>query len=716
MKMNVMAYNSGKGKENGHSKGYDFLIALAAQPNAGKTTLFNTLTGKTGYVGNWPGKTVERMEGTFVHHGKIFHVIDLPGIYSLSALTLEEFVSREFIVDEQPHAVVVLLDAEALERSFYFLLQILELMGKVVVAINKYDVAQSKGLHINTELLENELGVPVVTISAIKKTGLGELLDRIVDVAEGRLGRQKEFKIEYGPLEHYINRIESVLAEYKLFEKYPRRWVALRIIEGDIYFIKEIEEKNREAAEAIVEIVKEIKNVYKKDPVELIILYRYEFLNELISKTTEMVRISEKRLIEKLDNILLNPYSGPILSSLILLSMIFLAFIINTGFPLNYIFISLGYESIAEYIEENSLSALISKIFSVIAEYFRDFAATYNIQGWPLDLVIEGIIPGVGSVLTFLPLIFIVNVLMALLEDSGLMSRIAVSFDRLLKKVGLTGKTIFPLTLSLGCNVPGIMGTRILETDEERLSAIILMPLIICQARLFVLLIMVSALFTGAIIQTFVTASIYIISLMLFLLFNKIVSKKVFKQKEEPELIIELSSYHLPSLRVIRWISWERSKSYIIKAGTLIFLFSIILWVLSYFGPSVTQNVNESYGAIIAKTFTPALSMIGIDDWIIPFALMFGWVAKEIFITAIVVATGKINPIEAVASLSLTPLQSYALLILVMFYSPCLAAFVTVFNETRSFRLTLFSAIVSLLIGFTGSISVYWIGRILGYN
>lgn len=708
--------SSDRGRGEKHGKGYDFLIALAAQPNAGKTTLFNTLTGKTGYVGNWPGKTVERMEGQFVHHGKIFHVIDLPGIYSLSALTFEEFVSREFIVDERPHAVVVLLDAEALERSFYFLIQILELTGKVVVAINKYDIAQSKGLHINTEQLENELGVPIIAISALKKTGLGELLDRIVDVAEGRLGRQEEFKIEYGPLEHYINRIETILTEHALFEKYPRRWVALRILEGDIYFIKEVEEKNGVAAKVIEDIVKEIRNVYKKDPVELIILYRYGFINELINRTTETVRVSEKRLIEKLDSVLLNPFYGPILSSLILLSMIFFAFIINTGFPLNFVFRAFGYDVIAEYIEENSLSSIISKIFSLFAEYFRSVALSYNIRGWPVDLVVDGIIPGVGSVLTFLPLIFIVNVLMAILEDSGLMSRIAVSFDRLLKKVGLTGKTIFPLTLSLGCNVPGIMGTRILETDEERLSAIILMPLIICQARLFVLLIMVSALFSGAIMQTAVTASIYIISFTLFLLFNNIVSKKVFKQKEEPELIIELSSYHLPSFRVIRWISWERSKSYIIKAGTLIFLFSIILWALSYLGPSTIQNVNESYGAFIAKTFTPALSIIGINNWIVPFALMFGWVAKEIFITAIVVATGKINPIEAVSSLALTPLQSYALLILVMFYSPCLAAFAAVFNETRSFKLTIFSAIISLAIGFTGALSVYWIGRILGYD
>lgn len=699
-----------EGKDN--DKKYDFLIALAAQPNAGKTTLFNTLTGKTGYVGNWPGKTVERMEGDFVHHDKIFHVIDLPGIYSLSALTFEEFVSREFIVDERPQAVIVLLDAEALERSFYFLIQILELMGRVVVAINKYDMAQAKGLHVNTEHLENELGVPVIAISALKRTGLGALLDRVVDVAEGRLGREKEFRIDYGPLEHYINRIESILIKYALFEKYPRRWVSLRILEGDIYFIKEIEDKSVEAAKAIEDIIEEIKNVYKRNPVELIILYRYNFVNELINKTTEVVKVSEKKFIERVDSILLNPFSGPILSSLILISMILFAFIVNTGFPLNYIFRSLGYETIALYIEEGAISSIISKIFSIIAEYFRAIAANYNIQGWPVDLIIEGIIPGVGSVLTFFPLIFIVNIMMAVLEDSGLMSRIAVSFDRLLKKVGLTGKSIFPLTLSLGCNVPGIMGTRILETDEERLSAIILMPIIICQARLFVLLIMVSALFTGAILQTFVIASVYMISVTLFLLLNKIITKKVFKQKEEPELIIELSSYHLPSFRVIKWISWERSKSYIIKAGTLIFLFSIILWALSYFGPYATQNVNESYGALIAKALAPLLSIIGINNWIIPFALTFGWIAKEIFITAIVVTTGKINPIEAVATLSLSPLQSYALLILVIFYSPCLATFTTIFTETRSLKLTILSVMLSLALGFSLSVVVYWIGNI----
>ena len=702
-----------KGKKN--VREYDFLVALAAQPNAGKTTLFNTLTGKTGYVGNWPGKTVERMEGDFVHHGKRFHVIDLPGIYSLSALTFEEFVSREFIVDERPNAIIVLLDAEALERSLYFLLQVLELTGKVVVAINKNDIAQARGLHINNEQLENELGVPIVQISALKRTGLGELLDRLVDVAEGRLGREEEFRVDYGPIEHYIREIEDILEKCRLFEKYPRRWVSLRILEGDIYFIKEVEEKCGDAAKQIEDVVKEIKNVYKKDPVELIILYRYNFVNRLVSRTTETVKVSERKFVRKLDDVLLNPLTGPIISSIMLISMILLAFTINTGFPLNYIFRSVGYESIASAIEEVSLSGIISRVFTMLSEIIREGAVNYNLQGWFIDLIIGGIIPGVGSVLTFLPLIFIVNLMMALLEDSGLMARIAVSFDRLLRKVGLTGKTIFPLTLSLGCNVPAVLGTRILETDEERLSTIVLMPLIICQARLFILLIMASALFSGAVLQTFVIASVYIISVTLFLILNKIVSKKVFGQTSTPELIIELPSYHVPSFRVIRWISWERSKSYIVKAGTIIFLFSIILWAISYFGPSSTGNVDGSYGALVAKVVTPMLSIIGINNWIVPLALMFGWIAKEIFIETIVIATGKIDPIEAVSSLSLTPLQSYSLLMLVMFYSPCLATFITIFNETRSFKYTLLSAIISLTLGLSISATIYWIGYAIGF-
>jgi len=702
------------GAGGGARREYDFLVALAAQPNAGKTTLFNTLTGKTGYVGNWPGKTVERMEGDFIHHGKRFHVIDLPGIYSLSALTFEEFVSREFIVDERPHAVIVLLDAEAMERSFYFLLQILELTGRVVVAVNKYDVAQSRGLHVSAERLERELGVPVVTISALKRTGLGELLDRLVDVAEGRLGREREFRVDYGPLEHYISEIERVLEGEGLFGKYPRRWVALRILEGDIYFLKEVEEKSVEAARAIEAVVREIEDVYKKDPVELIILYRYDYVNRLVGEVTETVKVSERGLARKLDDLLLNPFTGPILSSLILVSMILLAFLINTGFPLNHMLRAFGYEAEASYIEEMSISGIVSRIFTMLAEYVRGFAG-HGVQEWLVDLITGGVIAGVGSVLTFLPLIFIVNVMMALLEDSGLMARIAVSFDRLLKKAGLTGKTIFPVTLSLGCNVPAILGTRILETDEERLSTIVSIPLIICQARLFILLIMASALFTGPLTQTFVIASAYIISFTLFLTLNKVVSRKVFGQRQAPELIIELPPYHLPSFRVIRWISWERSKSYIVKAGTIIFMFSVILWALSYFGPSGAGNVDESYGALAAKAVTPALSIIGIGNWIVPFALMFGWIAKEIFIETIVVATGKIDPVDAVSSLSLTPVQSYSLLMLVMFYSPCLAAFVTTFNETRSFKLTMLSALTSLALGFSISAAIYWVFRAFGY-
>jgi len=680
----------------------DYIIALVAQPNAGKTTLFNTLTGARGYVANWPGKTVEIFSGTVIHHGKKLTIIDLPGIQSLHTSSQEETLTKECILENKFDAIILLINAESLYRSLYFILQILELTNKVVIAINKFDVIERRGFHINIAALEAKLGVPIVTISALKKIGIGPLMDRIMDLLEKKNEKAEKFKIDYGSLEEYIEYTQKFTND---------RGLAIRALEGDDYILETLNEKGRNE---VRRIRKEIEEKYGFRPEELIAMTRYKIIEELTQNAIVKVNVAGKNLEEKIDKIMLNNWIiGLIISLGIILSTLFIAFTINTGFPLNIIFEELGLTELANIIETYNLGGIISMIFSTLSTLTQNILEDANIPTWFIDLTTNGIIAGVGAVLSFLPLIFMVNVVMALIEDSGFMARMAIIFNKITRIVGLTGKSFFPVGISIACNVPGILATRILEDDKERFRVIVSLPLIICQARLIVMIFLLSAFFTSPLAQTGTTLLLYTLSFSLFLLASKIVTKTALKGQEQ-ELILELPPYHIPSLRVISWISWERSKSYIIKAGKIIFPASIIIWTIMHIGPNgYTPNPNTAFGYIIGNFIIKAFNPIGINSWEIGLALLTGILAKEIVIETLAISFATENPLEAVKALHLTIPQALSLLTFIMLYTPCIATIATIYSETKSLKFVLLNLLLQLSIAYILSYIIAYIAMLI---
>lgn len=685
-------------------------IALAAQPNTGKTTLFNTLTGSRAYVANWPGKTIERMEGIFTYKGKTIKLIDLPGIRSLSALSLEESIAREFILSGEYDSLIVMVDAETLEKSLYFAVQILEVTDKVVIAINKYDEAHALGLHINQDKLQSELNVPTLLISALRNLNVNQLIEKAIEVASQKRSQKSAIVINYGILEEFIKRISDEL-EASGFSKDLSRVAAVRLLEDDTFLVKNLDKEKLNRILAYVQKVKqEVKEKTGFSCEEIIVMSRYKLVEDIVKRTSTQVKVATKAFTESLDRLMLRNFLvGLTISSLILFSIMFLSFSINTGFPLNYIVRALGNEELASLIEEYSLGGLLSSLFGIISASLEGLLYTLKAPSWLVDLTTNGIVQGVGAVLTFLPLVFVVNLFMAIAEDSGLMSRVAVVFHRLTSVFNLSGKAVFPMIVSLACNVPGVLSSRILENENERVAISTTISFIICQARLVVLLFFVSAMFYSPLVQSLVVISMYFLSIALFLLSYMFVVKLVLKTKERTELFIEMPSYHIPSLKVVSWIAWERSKSFITKAGRVIFPMAIVIWALLHIGPSgYVETPSLSFGKMIGEVISKMFVVEGFSRWEIGLALLTGFIAKEVIIETLAISFSTSNPSEAISMLSLSSASALSLLTFVMLYTPCVATVAATYSETKSIKMTLISLSISLSVAYITSLLVYY--------
>ncbi|MDI9642250.1 MAG: ferrous iron transport protein B [Archaeoglobales archaeon] len=645
-------------------------IYLVAQPNSGKTTLFNLLAGENCYVANWPGKTVEVFQAKIQHHGKEILLVDLPGINSFKTLGREEELTKEFILKEEEGVAVIILNGESLYRSLYFAIQVLEMKSRAILAINKSDYLDKKGVHVNLQVLKDRLGVEVVQISALKGSGINQLMDRIMDILEGRV-KTKKLKIDYGALEQYIVRVEQILGD---------RSLAIKAVEGEEEILALLTEAQRSEVE---KIKKEISQKFA-NPEEIIAVHRYKFVEELLSSSVKEVRVAKASFEERLDNLFFSKLGG-VLSILILFSTLFIALSVNTGFPLNLIMRSIGYHAFAEILEEYSLAGMISMLFGSLS-HFLD-------QNFPdsvlKDLLTNGIIAGIGAVATFFPLVLIINFFVSLIEDSGLMTRIAISMDRFFAIFGLTGKSVFPFGVNLACNVPGVMTSRILESDGERLRVALASPFVICQARLLVIILLAVFFLTPPLLQSGVIVSIYLLSTLIFLLATKFYGK--FFREEKSELLLEMPPYHFPSLRIAWWITWTRSKSFIFKIAQFLLFFAIFAWLLEYFG------IAELIGAIIARAFSP----FGLEDPRIGFALLMGFFAKELIISSLAVSFGTADLVQISSQLSLTIPQATALIIFIAFYTPCAATISAIYSELRNYKLLLFSIALQLMIAYS---------------
>lgn len=695
------------------------VVAVAGNPNVGKSTLFTILTGEIAHVANWPGTTVERKEGFRVYRGRKIRFVDLPGTYSISATSPEEIVAREYIVSGEPDVVLVLVDSTAPERTLNLAIQVLELTPRVVVALTKADAAHSLGIHIHVDKLEEKLGVPVVLVSALKGTGLRELLDAVVDVAEGKKGRKKPLKVNYSWLEPHIAEVESLLSKYNALPEYDRRWAAVKLLEGDSRLKEILEQRGfKKLIEEIRRLRTAITRSTGKDIGEHVITSRFNLVDSIAREVVVRVKTpaaSKESLLEKL---LIHPVYGPPLGLLVLLLAFTTAFALNTGFPLNILLDFMGFSEAAEVVEEYSLSGLIDIVFNYLSDILRQIMVQAKLPDWLVSLAVDGIVPGVGSVLSFFPLIVVIYIALSIIEDSGIGPRIAVSVNRFFNYFGLSGKAIYPLIIGLGCNVPAVMASRASIEEEERRQIIFSAPIIPCQARLLVILAFTTAYFTSPLHQAFAIVSIYIIAIFLTLLTSLLMRALWFKKKEPPELILEIPPIHKPSLKVVWWLTWDYSKHFLRKAGTIIVALSVATWWLLSYGPSgLASSVEESFGAIIGKTLAPLLALYGIygeDAWKTAFALLQGFVAKEALVETIAVMYGgTLSTREALLALGLTPLQAYSLLVFMTLYVPCLATLAAIFFESRSLRITILAAIYMVTLATVVSLTVYYLGLLL---
>ncbi|MHA1617450.1 MAG: ferrous iron transport protein B [Candidatus Njordarchaeales archaeon] len=726
----------------------DIVVAVAGPPNVGKSTLLNKLVGALSHVGNWPGKTVEIITGTIEYKGYRIQIVDLPGTYGLSGVTEEEEIARKYILGEYgervhrhrrficescplsrycvfsilcparifskvfqhrtrgsrilytPDIVVVLVDATLLEKTLYLAISVLELTPHVVIALNKVDELEEQGISIDTETLSKRLKVPVVPISALKGKNIDKLLDTIILEWKRIVAKKETLKIDYGVLEHYIQRIIKLLEKIDLPPHYPRRWVAIRLLEKDNELFNKVRELNETIASEIENIVREAEERFHDELSAVITRVRYNYIAEITRDviTRKEIREPELRLV---DRIFTHTIIGPVLSIGLLFLIFIAAFSINIGFPLNILFSSFGLENLAEAVEEYSLVTLMENIIDLGIGFVRSLLEPYSEA--LASFVADGILGGLGLILTFFPLIMLVLFIISLLEDSGLAARITVALDTLFSRLGLTGRAVFPLIISLGCNVPGVMASRTSMSRGERLALILSAPFVICQARLIVLIAVVSAAFVNPLQQTLAFLGVYLISILLYLIFA-LIFVRIFGEKGEVRaLIMDIPPLRRPSIRVAGWNAWIMGKEFIKKAGTVIVALSVLTWFLLNYGPNgYTANIEQSYGALIGKYLSPLAYVWGITNmdvaWKIMFALLYGFIAKEGLLIAIA-QLGKTQATfqEVWRSFGLTPIQSFALLLFFMTYVPCMATVVAIKHETNSWKLTIFSILLMVI-------------------
>ncbi|MEM2346276.1 MAG: ferrous iron transporter B, partial [Archaeoglobaceae archaeon] len=526
------------------------------------------------------------------------------------------------------------------------------------------------------------LGVDVVQISALKGFGINQLLDRALDILEKRK-KTEELRIDYGVLESYVKEAEKIL---------ENRGLAVKALEGDEYVISLLSKEKRAAVETIR---KEIETRFAK-PEEIIAMQRHKLISEMIRAAVEEVNVATKSFEEKIDSIFFSRF-GSIFTLLILISVLFFAFTLNTGFPMNFIFSALGLKEIAEFFEKYSISGLLGIAVEMISNSLNSFLP----ESWIKSLIIDGIVAGIGALATFFPLIFLVNFLMSLLEDSGVMARMAVSMNKLFSIFGLTGKSVFPFGINLGCNVPGISASRILETDAERIRVAIASPFVICQARLLVIVILVSAFIASPVVQSITVIMLYLTSTSLFLLISKLYAK--FSENEVSELLLELPPYHIPSLRVTWWITWSRSKAFITKIGTFLLLFAVIIWAINYFA------FGELIGGPVAKIFSP----FGFEHWQIGFSIIVGFFAKELIIESLAISYGTADMAQVAELMGLTISQTIGLLFFISFYTPCAAAIAALYSELKSSKLLLVSVVAQILIAYLITLIAFSVASLL---
>jgi ferrous iron transport protein B len=685
-------------------------VALAGNPNSGKTSIFNMLTGARQHVGNYPGVTVEKKEGIFKYAGLEITLVDLPGTYSLTAYSIEELVARNFVIEEHPDVVVDIIDSSNIERNLYLATQLIEMNVPLVLAFNMSDIAEQKGLKFDIEQLSKLLDAEIVSTIGNKGKGKIELLDAIVKTSrQGK--RQRIHQVSYGEeIEHELVEIEKLLIdkEQQLGKKYGARWLAVKLLESDTEITEKV--RSQEVLEAVKTSTEHLKDIFADEPEIIMADRRYGFISGACQETIKTTVESRHSSSDMIDAIVTNRILGlPIF--LLLMYIVFFATFKIGQYPMGWL------------------------------EYFFEWVGTTVAGFWPTgseswlkSLLVDGIISGVGGVLVFLPNILLLFLAISLLEDTGYMARAAFIMDRVMHKIGLHGKSFIPMLIGFGCSVPAIMATRILENRRNRLTTIMAIPLMSCGARLTIYMLIIPAFFQekwrGPMLWL-----IYLIGIILSIVVIKVLRLTVFKGETTP-FVMELPPYRMPTGKSVFIHMWHKGWMYLRKAGTIILAVSIILWVaMSYpkpneqslagLSPEQAQQKRLEHSVIgrIGRAIEPALKPLGFD-WKIGTALIGATAAKEVFVSqlAIVYAvsseeTGGTDDEKSTQNLgeklkaNYTPLTGFCIMLFCLIYAPCVATVAMTRQETNSWGWALFQFFGLTALAYVVTLIVYQIGN-----
>lgn len=667
------------------------IFALAGNQNCGKTTLFNALTGSNQHVGNFPGVTVDRKSGE-IKGAKDCSVVDLPGIYSLRPYTQEEIVTRDYILNEKPDGIINIVDATNIERNLYLTLQLLELRVPMVLALNMMDEVRANGGTIDVKILSAALGIPVVPVTASKGEGVTELIDKALEVArERKKPVVTDFCADDSPVHRCIHAVVHLIMDHALKINIPPRFCATKLIEGDPRMAEQLGLDDNEK-ELLEHCIVEMESECNYDRNEALADMRYTFIEQAVALSVVKCKESKEHIRSvKIDKILTGKYTAiPVFIGIMFL-VFFLTFnVIGSG-----------------------LSDLLSLGIDKLTQLTDKGLTAYDINPVVHSLVIDGIFAGVGSVLSFLPIIVTLFFFLSILEDTGYMARVAFVMDKLLRKIGLSGRSFVPMLIGFGCSVPAIMATRTLVSNRDRKMTILLTPYMSCSAKIPIYAVFCAAFFKKY--QALVMIGLYLTGMVLAVVMALIFKNTIFKGKPVP-FVMELPNYRLPSAKSVAMLLWDKAKDFIQKAFTVIFVATIIIWFLQTFDTrlNVVDNSSDSLLALVGQFISPVFKPLGFDDWRVATSLISGFSAKEAVVSTmgVLMNTG-MSELSGALSSVFTTLSAVSFLIFTLLYTPCVAAVATIKRELRSGLKTVGVVILQCTVAWLCAFAVYQIGSLM---
>ena len=662
------------------------IFALVGNQNCGKTTLFNALTGSNQHVGNFPGVTVDQKIGKI--KGTDADVVDLPGIYSIRPYTQEEIVTRDFVLNQKIDGIINIVDATNIERNLYLSLQLLELHIPTVIALNMMDEVRGNGGSVDIQKLSDELGVPVVPISAAKNEGVSEVVDKILFVAKNAVLPAVLDFCPDGPVHRCIHAVSHCIEDHARRIGVSARFCATKLIEGDASFSEKLE-LNENERELIEHSIVEMESDSELERNEALAQMRYNFIEQVTaSSVVKCEESKEHRRSVKIDAVLTNRFAAIPIFFGILFLIFYLTFDLIGG----------------------TLSDLLAMGIEALTGLVDRWLVAYGINPVVRSLITDGIFAGVGSVLSFLPIIVVLFFFLSVLEDTGYMARVAFVMDKLLRKIGLSGRSFVPMLIGFGCTVPAVMATRTLSSDRDRRMTILLTPYISCSAKIAVYAVFCKAFF-GA-YAALAMIGLYVLGIVLGILFALLFKSTLFKGKPVP-FVMELPNYRFPSAKNVLILLWEKAKDFLQKAFTVIFIATLIVWFLQSFDLKLNfvEDSSTSLLALVGQWIAPIFKPLGFGNWEAVTALISGFSAKETVVSTLAVLLGvSAGDLGSVLSAVFTPLSAASFLIFTLLYTPCVAAMATIRREFGSAKVTALIVLMQCVVAWIAACLFYQIG------